>query len=130
MHRAWPRVRAFDGVVLALEVQGAGAAPEGMDDLHRLFQGLDRLAPAASRPAHGLDALTKGARAQAKLDSPAAEHIQCSRGFGQHGGRTQWQIRDIGEDMHALRGLEQRGDEGPGLQKPGVLWMVLNANIL
>ena len=40
-----------------------------------LFQGFDRLAFAASRPAHSHNALTKSARAQSKLDPATAKHI-------------------------------------------------------
>src|SRR6266516_4697627 len=130
MSRAWTWMRIFDGIVFALEAQGTGAAPEGTDDLHRLFQCLDRLTPAASRPTHGLNTLTKGACAQAKLDTTATEHVQCCRSFGQHCGRTQGQIGNIGEHMHTFCGLEQCGNQRPSLQKSSVVGMVLNTNIL
>src|SRR5215469_18760715 len=112
MRWVWTRVRAFDSIVLALKAQSTGTTPERMDDLHRFFQCLDRLAPAASWPSHSLNTFAKRSRTQAKLHTSTAEDIQGGSGFGQHGGRTQWQIRDIGEDMHSLYCLEQRGNQG------------------
>jgi hypothetical protein len=38
--RARTRACSFEGIVLALEAQGAGAAPECLDDLHRFFSHL------------------------------------------------------------------------------------------
>ena len=105
---SWARTRmsAFHAIMLALKAQSLVVVPESMNDLYGFFQCLNRLALAASRSAHRLDPCTKGAGPQTKLKASTAEYIQGRRSFGKHGGRTQRQIRDIGKNMHTLRGLQ------------------------
>ena len=73
------------------------------------------------------DRVQEPARAEPELHPAAAEQIQRRHAAGEHRGRPQRQVRHVGRDRAAsLSGGDHR-QQGPGVEKPRLVRMVLHA---
>ncbi len=59
---------------------------------------------------------------------PAAEHVDGGGLLGEHGGRAQWQVGDVGEQVHMPGPGGQPGDQGERVGEAVVVGMVLDAD--
>src|SRR5690606_18054467 len=114
-------------VVLAVDAQRAAfvGGPDPADDLDGLGERPDALSGGEALPAHGLDAVPEGARAQAQFDPAAAEQVEAGRAARQDGGLAQRQVEHVAGQADPFGAGGQVGQQGPGVQERGLVGVVL-----
>ena len=63
---------------------------------------------------------------QAQLGAAVAEDVQRGHRLGEHGGRPQRQVRHVGRHPYGARPGGDRGEQGPGVQVPWLVGVVLH----
>ena len=104
------------------------AAPREPEHLDRLLEGIDRLARAPRRPAHRRHPFEQRTRPEPELEAAAAQEVERGGLLGQHRGRTERQVGDVGEEAQALRLREQRPDQGERVEEAPLVRVILYAH--
>ncbi len=98
------------------------------DDVDRFLCGLPSFGRSSSFPAHRLDGLPERSRSQSELEPAARQHVQAGGSLGQHGGWPHGQAGHVGEEPNPAGLPGQPRDQGPRVEVPPLVGMVLDAD--
>ncbi len=127
MRRGGPALGPVDLVVRPVHAEQGPVVhvPDAADDVDGLAQRLDGLPWGEPPPAHGLDRVPEGARAEPQLEPASAEQVEAGRGPGEHGRRAEREVDDVARQADALGPRGGVRQQRPGVEEGRLVGVVL-----